>query len=51
VNAWKVCTGSSHKSGGTATTWNREPMSMAAALSLTIGKPVGFLRGLDMFTS
>jgi hypothetical protein len=30
VNAWKVWTGSSHKSGLTATTWNRAPMSMPA---------------------
>jgi len=39
VKAWKVCTGSSHKSGNTAATWNREPMSIAAALPLMIGKP------------
>jgi len=44
VNAWKVCTGSSATSDGTATTSNQEPMSIASAIRLMTGSPAGLAR-------
>jgi hypothetical protein len=51
VKAWNVCTGSSHRSEGTTTTWNHAPMSMPATLSWMTGSPAGLMGRFDMITS